>query len=57
MCVKMVFNKCRLQTILVSIPLGIASYRNTKSVIYDDFVNLEQQKNQKFLLHKFQYKH
>ena len=29
---------------LVSIPLGIASYRNTKSVIYDDFVNLEQQK-------------
>ena len=28
---------------LVSIPLGIASYRNTKSVIFDDFVDLQQQ--------------
>ena len=32
---------------LVPIPLGIASYRNTKSVIYSDFINLNHNKKVK----------
>ena len=38
---------------LVPIPLGIAPYRNSKSAIIEDFINLEMQQKKKFLYINF----